>query len=107
MTSFEQLTIDANTFVTIDPAAAEVLRAHGFPVELGHVQYEVRSTEALGNIDHQFTPTGSLVVRANASDSSNENIETFGGLVARSRGAVMLRDDLSLSASHTQLLGGG
>jgi hypothetical protein len=104
-TSFEQLTIDANTLVTIDPAAAQVLRAHGFPVELGHVPYEVRSTEALGKVDHQFTPTSSLVVRANASDSSNENIEPFGGLVARSRGAVMFRDDLSLSASHTQVLG--
>ena len=103
--SFERLAVDANNFVNIDPHAADVLRANGFAVELGHVPYGIRTTEALGKIDHQFTPTSALVVRANLSDTTNENIEPFGGLVARSRGGVLFRDDLSLSASHTHLLG--
>ena len=103
--SFERLAIDAHNFVNIDPHAADVLGANGFAVELGHVPYAVRTTEALGKIDHHLSPTSTLVIRANVSDTRNENIEPFGGLVARSRGAELLRDDLSVSASHTQVLG--
>jgi hypothetical protein len=99
--SFERLSIDAHNFVTIDARAADALRASGFPVELGHVPYGIRATEALGKIDHHFTPASALVVRFNVSDTSNENIEPFGGLVARSRGAMSSRDDGSLAASHT------
>jgi uncharacterized membrane protein len=103
--SFERLAIDASNFVNIDPHAAEVLRANGFVVELGNVPYQVRTTGALAKIDHQFAPASTLVVRANVSDTTNENIEPFGGLVARSRGAVLLRDDVSIAGSHTQVLG--
>jgi hypothetical protein len=103
--SFERLAIDANNFVTIDPHARDVLDANGFTVELGHVPYAVRITELLGKIDHQLSPAGTLVLRANASDTLNENIEPFGGLVARSRGAALLRDDVSLAASHTYVRG--
>ena len=103
--SFERLAVGANNFVNIDPQAASVLGANGFAVELGHVPYAIRATEALGKIDHQFSATSTLVVRANVSDTSNQNIEPFGGFVARSRGGQLLRDDLSLSASHTQVLG--
>jgi hypothetical protein len=103
--SFEQLAIDANNFVNIDPHAASVLQANGFPVERGHVPYDVRMTEALGKIDHHFSPVSALTIRANFSNTTNENVEPFGGLVARSRGGVLLRDDVSLAASHTQVLG--
>lgn len=103
--SFERLAVDAHNFVTIDSGAADVLRQNGFAVELGHVPYEARITEALGKIDHHFAPASMLVFRTNISDTRNENIEPFGGLVARSRGAVLLRDDLSLAASHTHVLG--
>jgi len=99
--SFERLAVEANNFVIIDPHAATVLRANGFPVELGHVPYEIRTTDVLGKIDHQFAPTSSLVVRANVGDAFNENVEPFGGLVAKSRGAALLRDDVSIAAAHT------
>ena len=101
--SFERLAVEAHNFVNIDPHAATVLRANGFPVELGHVPYEIRTTDVLGKIDHQFSPTSALVVRANVGTVLNENIEPFGGLVARSRGAVLLRDDVSLAVSHTHV----
>jgi hypothetical protein len=103
--SFERLAIDAHNFVNIDAHAADVLGANGFAVDLGHVPYAVRTTDALGKIDHHFSPTSTLVIRANVSDTRNENVEPFGGLVARSRGAELLRDDLSVSASHTHVLG--
>ena len=103
--SFERLAVEANNFVNIDPRAATVLRANGFPVELGHVPYEIRTTDALGKIDHQFAPASTLIVRANAARSVNENVEPFGGLVARSRGAVLFRDDVAFAASHTHVFG--
>ena len=103
--SFERLAVEANNFVNIDPHAATVLGANGFPVELGHVPYEIRTTDVLGKIDHQFSPTSALVVRANVGTVLNENVEPFGGLVARSRGAVLLRDDVSIAVSHTHVFG--
>jgi hypothetical protein len=103
--SFERNDVTASNFVNIDPAAAAVLRTAGFPVELGNVPYDFVSTEVLGKLDHQWRPNHSLVVRANWSDTTNENVEPFGGIVARSRGAVQLRTDWSLAASETDILG--
>ena len=80
-----------------------MLGASGFPVELGHVPFAIRTTDALGKLDHQFSPTSALVVRTSVGRALNENIEPFGGLVARSRGAVLHRDDLSIAASHTHV----
>jgi hypothetical protein len=102
--SFERLAIDANNHVNIDPHAAGVLGANGFPVGLGHAPYEVRTTDALAKIDHQFSSSSALAVRLNGGSTRNENVEPFGGLVARSRGAVLVRDDVSVAGSHTHVL---
>jgi hypothetical protein len=102
--SFERADIQANNFVNIDPPAAEVLRAAGFPVELGNVPYDFKATELLARLDHQWGPNHSLVARGNFSDTTNENVEPWGGLVAHSRGAVQLRKDWSVSASQTDIL---
>ena len=80
------------------PTAAALLNASGFPVETGRVPYDYKTSELLGKVDHQWSPNSSLAFRANYSDTTNENIEPFGGLVAKSRGAVQLRKDWSLSA---------
>jgi hypothetical protein len=104
--SFERLDIEANNFVTIDPQAAAVLRANGFPVELGNVPYDVRTTSAMGKLDHHFSPNSSLMIRTAFSDTLNENIEPFGGIVARSRGALQLRQDWSVAVAQTNVLGG-
>jgi hypothetical protein len=102
--SFEKVDVDANNFVNIDPAAATILRAAGFPVELGNVPYEFKTTEFLGKITHQWSSDHNLVVRGNVADTTNENIEPFGGITARSRGARQLRTDWSISASQTDIL---
>jgi hypothetical protein len=102
--SFEKLDIAANNFVTIDSQAAAALRAAGFPVELGNAPYDVRSTAAMAKVDHHFSPDSHLMVRAAFSDSLNENIEPFGGIVARSRGAVMVRRDWSVALAQTNVL---
>jgi hypothetical protein len=102
--SFERADVQANNFVNIDPAAAVVLERAGFPVQLGNVPFNFETTEFLAKVDHQWSPTHSLVLRGNFSDTTNENIEPWGGLVARSRGAVQLRKDWALSASQTDIL---
>jgi hypothetical protein len=102
--SFERVDISANNFVNIDPAAAAVLRTNGFPIELGNVPYDVKTTELLGKIDHQWRPNHYLVLRGNFADTTNQNIEPFGGITARSRGAEQLRTDWSVSASQTDIL---
>jgi hypothetical protein len=102
--SFERADTKANNFVNIDPAAASVLERAGFPVELGNVPVDFEATEVLAKVDHQWSPNHSLALRANFSDTTNENIEPWGGLVARSRGAVQLRKDWSVSAAQTDIL---
>jgi Carboxypeptidase regulatory-like domain/TonB-dependent Receptor Plug Domain len=102
--SAEDLHTDTSNFVTIDPAAAALLNANGFPVQLGNVPYAVRSKAFLAKVDHQWRQAHSLVVRANYASLLNENIEPFGGIVARSRGAVQDRKDWALAASETDVL---
>ena len=103
--SFERLDVQANNFVTIDPAAATVLRDLGFLVELGAVPYEVATTQLLAKLDHQWSPTRSLTLRGQFSDRTNGSYEPFGGLVARSAGGALERKDWTLSASETDVFG--
>jgi carboxypeptidase family protein/TonB-dependent receptor-like protein len=102
--SFEHVGVKANNFVNIDPAAATVLRSAGFPIDLGNVPYEFKTTDFLAKIDHQWNPNHYFVLRGNFADTSNENIEPFGGIIARSRGAVQNRQDWSISASQTDII---
>jgi hypothetical protein len=102
--SFEQVDIGANNFVNIQPGAALSLGAAGFPVQTGNVPYDFSTTEVLAKLDHQWSQNHNLVVRGNFSDTTNENIEPFGGLVAKSRGAVQARTDWSVAASQIDVL---
>ena len=103
--SFERLDIAAHNFVTIDDTnnvtflgqnfgtPAAILRRAGFAIETGHVPYDIRSNQFLGKVDHQLNPSNSLTARFNWANDLNENIEPFGGNVARSRGAVLDSED--------------
>jgi hypothetical protein len=116
--SFERLSIDTNNFVTIDDRTpvlhpflgtpmgtpAGILRSAGFEIETGNVPYEVKSSQFLAKLDHQLSPEQHLTVRYNWADLTNENIEPWGGLVARSRGAVLDSRDHMLAVSHTAVI---
>ena len=104
--SFERLDTSDSNLVTISEADAAVLNRAGFEVKTGANPFDVKQTQALAKIDHQWSPNSNLVLRANFSDVKNENAEPFGGLVARSRGGVRLATDYSFSASQTNMLGG-
>jgi hypothetical protein len=73
-------------------------------VETGNVPYDFRTTDVLAKVDHQWSANHNLVVRGNFSDTTNENIEPFGGIVARSRGAVQDRTDWAIAASQIDVL---
>ncbi|MGZ5475382.1 MAG: TonB-dependent receptor [Thermoanaerobaculia bacterium] len=102
--SAELLKTNTSSFVTIDPTAAAALRSAGFPIELGNVPYEVDSKTYLAKVDHQWASAHSLSLRGNYASLLNENIEPFGGITARSRGAVQDRKDWALAASQTDSL---
>ena len=102
--SAENLSTNTSNFVNIDPAAADLLNKNGFPVDLGNVPYDVKSKAYLAKVDHQFAQAHNLTLRANYASLINENIEPFGGIVAKSRGAVQNRKDWAVAASETDSL---
>ena len=101
--SGEMLDRATSNFVTIDPAAATALGAAGFPVDLGDVPYEVQNDQFLGKLDHQWTGANNLSARYSYVKLLNENIEPFGGIIARSRGALQDRKDWSLALAETDV----
>lgn len=115
--SFERLDISTSNFVGIDNTTivrnffgapigtpVDILQRAGFPVETGNIPYEVASNQFLLKVDHQFNPNNGLYVRLNYADNLNENIEPFGGIVARSRAAVLDSEDWMVAASHTAVM---
>ncbi len=105
--SYERLATDASNFVTIDPAVAASLERKGFPVELGAAPYEVRTDSALARLDHSLGIGHSLLLRGHFSRRRNQNVEPFGGIVARSNGAEQQREDWGVALGSTSLFGSG
>ena len=115
--SYERLDIAATNLVTIDDrntvrhpffgtplgTPAQILRNAGFPVETGSVGYAHTIDQFLAKVDHNFASTQKLTMRLHASDTLNENAEPFGGITARSRGASVDANDVSIAASQTSL----
>jgi Carboxypeptidase regulatory-like domain/TonB dependent receptor len=99
--SYEQLDVNANNFVTIDDrnvvslfgrdigTPADILRRNGFTVETGQVPVALETRQFLAKLDHHFRGAQTAGVRFNSADVLDENIEPWGGLVAKSRGASL------------------
>jgi hypothetical protein len=105
--SFERLDVDAANFVTIDPGVSAALEGAGFPVTLGREPYAIGTTSAMARVDHSVGPNHRLVLRANVSDRTNENVEPFGGIVARSHGVVQERTDWAFALTASDVLSSG
>lgn len=114
--SFERLDIGANNFVTIDDrtpvnvpgqpprTAAALLRAAGIAIDTGHVPYDITANQFLVKLDHNVRSTQTLTFRYNYADGYDGNSETWGGLVARSRGASLDNRDHMFAASYQAVL---
>jgi hypothetical protein len=114
--SFERLDIAANNFVNIDDTTivrvvgqavgtpVEILRRAGFPIETGHVPYDIRSNQVFLKLDHNIQPTQTLTVRYNYGAGYNGTTESWGGLVAKSRGAALDNTDHMIAVSYTAVL---
>lgn len=117
--AFERLSVDAHNFVTISDrdevlhpflgtplgTPVEIIRRAGFEVDTGHVPYAIRANTFLVKADHQFGPANALTVRFNTATTLHENVEPFGGLVARSRAAALDATDHMFAAGHTIVRG--
>ena len=113
--SAERLRVRANNFVNIDDTTpvivsgrnygtvVDILRRDGFPVEIGHVPYRVESDQALAKVD-AVTSNHHVTFRLNWGDLLDENVEPWGGQVARSAGAYLDSRDLMGAASITSIL---
>ena len=111
--SFERLDVTTSNFVNIDdttlipvPGQAPgtvvgILERSGFQVDTGNVPYLVKSNSFLVKLDHVLKTGGQLAFRYDYADGLNENVEPWGGLVARSRGALLDSTDHMFSAAHT------
>lgn len=105
--SYEQFDVDASNFVTMDAGVAAALRRNVFPVELGSVPYTIATRSALAKLDHNFGPSHRLLVRGQFSRDTDESVEPFGGIVARSHGLIQRRRDLGIAASLTDVFASG
>jgi hypothetical protein len=84
--------------------AVDILERAGFPVETGDVPYRITNDSFLAKVDHQISPTHTLTMRFNWGKGLNENIEPWGGQVAKSRGAKLDSTDYMGAGSYTAVL---
>ena len=115
--SFERLDVDTNNLVTIDDRTpvtfgstslgtpTQILERAGFPVETGNVPYRVEGNQFLAKVDQQIRRDHDASFRVNFADAMNENIEPWGGQVARSRGASLDSRDYIGAVSYTAVKG--
>lgn len=102
--SYERLDVTATNFVTISDQAIGSLNRLGFPTQNGDVPFEQVNNSFLLSTRSQLNNKNTLSLRYNFSRGKDENLQPFGGLVARSTGGIgLLRDD-AIAVSNTAVL---
>ena len=102
--SYERLDVTATNFVTISDQAIGSLKRLGFPTENGDVPFEQVNNSLLLSARSQLNSKNTLSLRYSFSRGKDENLQPFGGLVARSTGGIgLLRDD-AIAVSNTAVL---
>lgn len=102
--SYERLDVTATNFVTISDQAISSLKRLGFPTDNGDVPFEQINNSLLLSIKSQLNSKNTLSLRYNFSRGKDENLQPFGGLVARSTGGIgILRDD-AIAVSNVAVL---
>ena len=96
-------TTHIQAFGTDYGTVVDILERDGFPVELGHLPYRVDTGQVLARVDTKLTARHQLALRFNWADRLDENVERWGGQIARSRGASLDSRDLMGAAMMTSV----
>jgi hypothetical protein len=103
--AYERVQTDTANPVTISAADVALIRSRGFAVENGNVPYRVRGDSLVVKLDHQFSPSHSVIARGNWSQGLDENQQPWGGLLARSAGGARDSRDVAGALGYTAILG--
>ncbi|MBI2840731.1 MAG: TonB-dependent receptor [Acidobacteria bacterium] len=102
--SFERTDVDNNNIVTISNDAAALLRKAGFAVDSGAVPFVQWNNQLFLKVDQILNASHTLSARYTYANSTNENQEPWGGLVAQSRGGSLDLNDQSFSLGLNSIL---
>ena len=100
----ERLSVADANVVTISDADAAMIRANGFDVQNGVVPFDRNGTTWLGKLDFLPSAGHALSLRGTYARALDENVQPWGGLVARSSGGVRNIEDAAVTLSATSIL---
>jgi hypothetical protein len=100
----ERLDVSDANVVTISDAAVALIRANGFDVTNGEVPFNRDRSTYLLKLDLLAGANHAFAVRGSYSEESDENQQTWGGLVARSGGGVRDLEDTAVALTGTSIL---
>jgi len=100
----ERLDVSDANVVTISDAAVALIRARGFDAQNGVVPYDKERNTYLLKLDLVPAASHSFALRGTFSEETDENQQSWGGLVARSGGGVRDIEDSALALTGTSIL---
>jgi hypothetical protein len=100
----ERLDVSDANVVTISDAAVALIRANGFDVTNGEVPFDRDRSTYLLKLDLLAGANHAFALRGSYSEESDENQQTWGGLVARSGGGVRDLEDTAVALTGTSIL---
>jgi hypothetical protein len=100
----ERLDVSDANVVTISDEAVAVIRANGFDVTNGEVPFDRDRSTYLLKLDLLAGANHAFALRGSYSEESDENQQTWGGLVARSGGGVRDLEDTAIAFTGTSIL---
>jgi hypothetical protein len=100
----ERLDVSDANVVTISDAAVQLIQANGFDVTNGEVPFDRDRSTYLLKLDLLAGANHAFAVRGSFSEESDENQQTWGGLVARSGGGVRDLEDTAVALTGTSIL---
>ncbi len=100
----ERLDVSDANVVTISDAAVALIRANGFDVTNGEVPFARDRSTYLLKLDLLAGANHAFAVRGSYSEESDENQQSWGGLVARSGGGVRDLEDTAVALTGTSIL---
>ena len=100
----ERLDVQDANVVTISDAAVALIRANGFDVTNGEVPFDRDRSTYLLKLDLLAGANHAFALRGSYSEESDENQQSWGGLVARSGGGVRDLEDTAVAFTGTSIL---